>query len=53
MPNLIGMGLSDVVYLLENYGINVDFSGRGSVQSQSIEKGQRIQKGQRIKIELS
>jgi cell division protein FtsI (penicillin-binding protein 3) len=53
MPNIIGMGLSDVVFLLENYGIKVNFKGRGSVDFQSIEKGQRIRKGQGIIIELS
>ena len=53
MPNLKGMALSDVLYLLENYGFKVSYSGRGNVRFQSIEKGQRILKGQTITIGLS
>ncbi|MEC8610552.1 MAG: penicillin-binding protein [Bacteroidota bacterium] len=53
MPNVTGMALSDVLYLLENYGLKVTYSGRGNVRFQSIEKGQRISKGQSISIELS
>tara|TARA_B100000497_G_C7627870_1_gene377291 strand:- start:575 stop:1246 length:672 start_codon:yes stop_codon:yes gene_type:complete len=53
MPNIKGMGLSDVLYLLENYGLKVNYSGRGSIKSQSINKGQQIRKGQKINIVLS
>lgn len=53
MPNLKGMALSDVLYLLENYGFKVSYSGRGNVRFQSIEKGQQISKGQTITIGLS
>jgi len=53
MPNVKGMGLSDVLFLLENYGLKVNYSGRGSIKSQSINKGERIYKGQHINIELS
>ena len=53
MPNIIGMGLSDVLYLLENYGLKVNYKGRGTIKSQSISKGQDISKGQSITIELS
>lgn len=53
MPNIKGMGLSDVLYLLENYGLKVNYNGRGSIKYQSIDKGQRIRKGQQINIVLS
>ncbi|MGC6490041.1 MAG: penicillin-binding protein [Flavobacteriales bacterium] len=53
MPNVKGMGISDVLFLLENYGLKVNYIGRGSVKSQSIGKGESIRKGQYINIELS
>lgn len=53
MPNLKGMALTDVLYLLENYGLKVNYNGRGIVRFQSIEKGQRISKGEAITIKLS
>ena len=45
MPSLIGMNLSDVIYLLENHGLKVKFNGYGSVVNQSIKKGERFQEG--------
>ena len=53
MPNIKGMGLNDVLFLLENYGLNINYSGRGSVQEQSINKGENIRKGQNLTIVLS
>jgi cell division protein FtsI (penicillin-binding protein 3) len=53
MPNLVGMSIQDVFFLLENYGLDINFSGRGAVKSQSIAKGSTIQKGQKIFLELS
>ena len=53
MPSLIGMNLSDVVYLLENHGLKVKFNGYGSVVNQSIKKGERFQEGSVVKIKLS
>jgi cell division protein FtsI (penicillin-binding protein 3) len=53
MPNIKGMGLNDVLFLLENYGLKVDYSGRGSVKEQSIAKGAMIRKGQNLTIVLS
>ena len=32
MPNIKGMALNDVLFLLENYGLKIDYSGRGSVK---------------------
>lgn len=53
MPNLVGMPIQDVLFLLENYGLEVLFSGKGSVKKQSISKGSQIRKGQKIFLELS
>ena len=53
MPSLIGMNLSDVIYLLENHGLKVKFNGYGSVVNQSIKKGERFQEGSVVKIMLS
>jgi cell division protein FtsI (penicillin-binding protein 3) len=53
MPNIKGMGLNDVLFLLENYGLNISYSGRGSVKEQSINKGENIRKGQNLTIILS
>ena len=53
MPNLIGMGVKDALYLLENYGLRVEYAGYGSVKEQSITKGQRFKEGETIELLLS
>ncbi len=53
VPNVVGMGLRDAIYLLENQGLRVKISGAGVVKSQSLAAGERILKGQQIQIELS
>ena len=52
MPNVVGMGLKDVLYILESRGLSVTFTGRGTVRRQSIAVGQAIKPGQKVKIEL-
>jgi len=52
VPNVVGMGLRDALYLLENEGLFVDFSGSGKVVSQSIVAGSPTYKGTLIKLEL-
>jgi cell division protein FtsI (penicillin-binding protein 3) len=39
VPNVLGMGLRDALYLLENRGITVSVNGVGKVKSQSIKAG--------------
>jgi cell division protein FtsI (penicillin-binding protein 3) len=46
------MGAKDAVYTLEKLGLQVNFSGRGQVVSQSVSSGQRFVKGQTINIVL-
>lgn len=53
VPNVKGMGVMDAVYLLENAGLKVKFSGRGSVRSQSVMPGSRVFKGTEIVLELT
>lgn len=53
MPNVVGMSLQDAIYLLENYGLKVEYDGKGGIKKQSIEKGSPIRKGQQITLELT
>lgn len=53
VPNVIGMGAKDAVYLLEERGLRASLSGVGKVRSQSITPGSRIRKGQTIKLQLN
>jgi cell division protein FtsI (penicillin-binding protein 3) len=53
VPDVVGMGLKDALYLLESRGLRVEFIGRGNVKGQSIDAGSKISKGQKITIQLS
>lgn len=53
MPDLSGMTLRDALYMVEQMGLLVQFSGKGFVKSQSISAGERVKKGQTVKIELT
>jgi cell division protein FtsI (penicillin-binding protein 3) len=53
MPKVIGMGVKDAVYILENMGLNVSVVGRGSIRKQSIPPGTRIQKGEKVELEMT
>lgn len=52
MPNVVGMGLRDAIYMLENSGLRVNYSGRGKVSKQSPQPGVRIKRGATVAIEL-
>ena len=51
-PNVIGMGASDAVYMLESRGIKVRIQGRGKVVSQSYPAGKAITKGAVCNIKM-
>jgi cell division protein FtsI (penicillin-binding protein 3) len=53
VPNLKGMGIQDVLFLLENSGLIVNFSGKGTIKKQSIEKGKQFRSGSKIILELA
>ena len=52
-PDVVGMGLKDAVYLLENKGFQVLISGRGKVVNQSMIAGTTFNKGQKISLLLN
>lgn len=53
MPDLKGMSLRDALYMAEQMGLLVNFTGKGFVKNQSIEAGVQVRKGQMVKIELT
>lgn len=53
VPNVVGMGLRDAVFLLENHGLQVSVEGRGMVKEQSVLPGKIVREGMQIKILLS
>ncbi|MNS17402.1 Penicillin-binding protein PbpB [compost metagenome] len=53
VPDVMGMGIKEALYLLENAGLKVHISGAGSVNRQSIPAGSNYKKGQTINLELS
>lgn len=53
VPNVVGMGLRDALYLLENRGLRVQVKGNGMVKKQSIGPGERVRNGASMIIELS
>jgi cell division protein FtsI (penicillin-binding protein 3) len=52
-PNVVGMGLKDAVYLLENKGLKVAANGKGKVMNQSVTAGTNFKKGQTIALMLN
>lgn len=53
VPNVVGMGMRDALYLLENQGLRVEINGKyGKVRSQSIRAGTRANR-QTIWIKIS
>ena len=50
IPNLSGMVMNDIVFLLENFGLNVTISGKGKVIYQSLKKGEVFNHGSLINI---
>ena len=52
-PNVVGMGLKDAVYLLENMGLKVTSTGRGRVMNQSLIAGTNFNKQQNIALILN
>ncbi|MCB0763340.1 MAG: penicillin-binding protein [Flavobacteriales bacterium] len=53
VPNVLGMGLKDAIYILENRGLRVRFEGSGMVKRQSLTPGTRALQGSTITIELA
>jgi cell division protein FtsI (penicillin-binding protein 3) len=52
VPNVVGMTMRDAVYILENKGFKVLFTGKGKVKQQSVLAGTKFTKGERILLRL-
>jgi len=52
VPDVRGMSLRDAVYLLENSGLRVRYSGKGRVLRQSPEHGARYFEGTTVSLEM-
>ena len=52
VPNVMGMGLSDALFILEKCGLKVKFEGQGKVVEQSLSANTPIEAGHEITIRL-
>ncbi|MDX5347690.1 MAG: transpeptidase family protein [Hymenobacteraceae bacterium] len=53
VPDVVGMGLRDALYILGNQGLKVKVIGSGRVKQQSLQPGTACKKGNQIVIVLS
>lgn len=53
VPNVLGMGLRDALYILENRGLRVKVQGNGMVKRQSLQPGSKAFQGSMIVIDLT
>ncbi|KGE15539.1 penicillin-binding protein [Sphingobacterium deserti] len=53
VPNVLGMGLSDAVFTMENAGFKTKVSGRGKVITQSLTAGLKLKVGTPIILALN
>ena len=52
VPNLVGMDITDAVYLLENMGVKTEFIGQGTVKEQSLHAGDTLKANSIICLKL-
>jgi cell division protein FtsI (penicillin-binding protein 3) len=52
IPDVVGMGIRDALFVLENSGVRVRFTGRGIVRRQSIPSGTPARENQIVYLEL-
>ena len=52
MPDVTGLTIKDALYVLENKGIRVRYSGIGRVSGQSVGPGVKISKGNMVYLKL-
>ena len=53
VPNVVGMGMKDALYLMEKSGLTVHVSGRGTVKSQSLPPGTPARGGYYINLSMT
>ena len=52
VPNVVGMDITDAVYLLENMGLKADFTGQGTITEQSLHAGDTLKANSVIHLKL-
>jgi cell division protein FtsI (penicillin-binding protein 3) len=52
VPNVVGMDITDAVYLLENMGISTQFTGQGVVKEQSLHAGDTVKANSTMYLKL-
>ena len=52
MPDVMGMGARDAVFVLEKMGVRVRVSGTGNVREQSIPAGTSLHHGMTCQLHL-
>ena len=52
MPDVVGMGLKDALFLLESRGLKVVVRGHGTVVQQSLPPEVRVRAGETVTITL-
>ena len=53
VPDVVGMGAKDAVYLMESAGIHVRLEGTGKVQRQSVPAGSTVRKDMTVDLKLN
>ena len=53
VPNVVGMDITDAIYLLENMGIRTEFQGQGAVKEQSLHAGDTLKPNSTIHLTLT
>jgi cell division protein FtsI (penicillin-binding protein 3) len=53
VPDVRGMSLRDAIYVLENSGLKVRYSGKGRVLRQSPEHGARVYEGSVVSLDMN
>jgi len=53
VPNVIGMGLVDALFAMENAGFKAQVYGKGKVVSQSLIPGEKLKSGTQVAIQLN
>ena len=52
VPNVVGMDITDAIYILENMGIKTEFVGQGTVKEQSLPAGDTLKANSVIHLKL-
>jgi len=53
VPDVNNMGLRDAIYLLENAGLRVIFSGKGTVKAQNPMPGTACKRGDEVRLTMT